>query len=191
MIPDSEILQALQTGDELALKQLIELFQHKVYNTALSILQMDEEAEEITQDVFIEVYKSAKKFDGKSSLSTWIYRITVNKSLDCLRYLKRKKRGGILNRLFGAEKESNARPDFYHPGVEMEQKELSLILFKAIDRLPEKQKTVFLLFHVEGVRQQEIADILQTSVKAIESLLMRAKENLKKELGDYYKNNFK
>jgi RNA polymerase sigma factor (sigma-70 family) len=152
-------------------------------------LQNTEDAEEITQDVFIEVYYSVNKFDGRSALSTWIYRIAINKSLDRLRFNKRKKRG-MLQRLFEGEKMHDA-PDFVHPGVEMERRELSVILFKAIDRLPENQKTAYVLHYIEGLPQREVAGIMAMSEGAVESLLTRSKEKLRKLLDHYYSKNFK
>jgi RNA polymerase sigma factor (sigma-70 family) len=95
--------------------------------------------------------------------------------------------------LFQSEKNDRAldRPDFIHPGVQFEQKELSVILFKAIDQLPEKQKTAYVLHNIEGVPYVEMAQIMQTTVSSVESLLFRAKDNLRKILGEYYQKNYK
>lgn len=95
-----------------------------------------------------------------------------------------------MQRLVGGENIENAS-DFVHPGVEMERRELSIILFKAIDQLAENQKTVYVLHYIEGLPQKEIAGIMKTSVGAVESLLTRAKEKLRKLLGNYYTKNFK
>jgi RNA polymerase sigma-70 factor (ECF subfamily) len=79
---------------------------------------------------------------------------------------------------------------FYHPGTQLENKEQSAILFKAIDQLPEKQKSAFILHKIEGLSYNEIADILNTSLSSVESLLFRAKQNLQQSLSEYYKNNY-
>lgn len=160
-----------------------------VYNTALSYVQNNEDAEEVTQDVFIELHRSLDSFKEESSLKTWIYRIAINKSLDYLKYRNRKKRMGILSDIFKKDSLEPAHhiADFEHPGVKFENKEKAKILFKAINTLPEAQKTAFILAKVEGLGNLQIGEIMNRHVGAIESLLSRAKENLKRELGGFYK----
>ena len=126
-------------------------------------------------------------------MSTWIYRITVNKSLDFLKARQAKKRSGFVVSLFGSKTDDDRPldvPDFAHPGVQMEQKEAATALFKAINQLPEQQKVAFTLSKVEGLSYQEIADVLETSIPSVESLLFRAKQNLQKLLKDFYENEF-
>jgi RNA polymerase sigma-70 factor (ECF subfamily) len=78
-------------------------------------------------------------------------------------------------------------PNFFHPGVILEQKEKSAILFKAINNLPENQKTAFILSKIEGLSYLEISEVMQTSISSVESLLFRAKQNLQKELSNFFK----
>ena len=167
---------------------MVELYQGKVYNTALGLLQDSGLAEDITQEVFVKVYTSVLSFNEQSSLSTWIYRITVNKCLDYLRSQNRQKRQGIFTSLF--QKDSgepiNDAVDFIHPGIKLDQKENAKYLFQAIKSLPENQKTAFILVHIEELPQKEIAEIMNLSLKAVESLLQRAKENLRKKLDPIY-----
>jgi RNA polymerase sigma factor (sigma-70 family) len=174
--------------NEYNLQQLVETYKRLVFNTAINFLQHREEAEDITQEVFIEVYQSLSTFKEQSTISTWIYRITVNKCLDHLRAKKRQKRFGFLTSLFHPESGEVLMEvsHFDHPGIEMEKKEKAQFLFKAIESLPENQKTAFILWHIEELPQKEIAEIMQSSVKAIESLLQRAKANLRKELEKIY-----
>lgn len=162
----------------------------RVFNTAISFLQNREDAEDITQDVFIEVYHSLEKFKQQSSISTWIYRITVNKSLDFLRKKNRRKEYGFIRNLFYKESgEINLdKGHFDHPGVLLEKKENARILFAAIELLSENQKTAFILFHVEELSQKEIAEVMGTSPKAVESLIQRAKATLREILENLYKN---
>lgn len=87
---EQELLFGLRHGEESAFKELVTQFQDKVFNTALGLLQHHTEAEDIAQEVFIQVYRSIQNFKGESLLSTWIYRITVTKSLDHLRSKKEK-----------------------------------------------------------------------------------------------------
>lgn len=151
-------------------------------------MQNEADAEDISQEVFIEVYRSLNKFEGQSSLSTWIYRITVNKSLDFLRKKRSVKRFGFFTSLFGGEGEQlHDRGHFEHPGVALENKEKSRFLFDAIESLPEKQKTAFVLFNIEELPQKEIAEIMAISPKAVESLIQRAKVNLREKLEKIYR----
>ena len=169
-------------------KNIYETYKNKVFNTVISYLQDQEDAEEVTQDVFVEIHRSMPGFKGESSLSTWIYRISVNKSLDFIRSKNRKKRFALLTGLFHNSGElKHDPPNFYHPGVLLENKEKSAVLFKAIDKLPEAQKTVFILSKVEDLSNAEISLVMKTTVPAIESYLYRARQNLQKELLNFYK----
>ncbi len=186
MTINDPFIQALKAGDQQAFRTLVDTYQQKVLNTALSMLQNQETAEDITQDVFVSVFKTILSFNEKSSVSTWIYRITVNKCLDHLRSAGRQKKAGFLVQLFQKEegKDLADQPDFIHPGVVLEKREQSKYLFKAINSLQENQKTAFILTHIEDLPQREVAEIMNISVKAVESLLQRAKANLRKFLGD-------
>jgi RNA polymerase sigma-70 factor (ECF subfamily) len=169
-------------------QQIYEQYKNKVFNTVLSYVQNTEDAEELTQDVFIEIHRSLAKFEGRSQLSTWIYRISVNRSLDHIKSKKRQKRFAFLSSLFNDAGElRHDNPDFFHPGVVMENKEKSAILMKAVNELPENQKTAFILSKIEGLSYAEISEVMQTSVSAVESLLVRAKQNLQKTLANFYK----
>lgn len=181
---ESDLIQKLRAGDQVAFKVLFEKFKLRVFNTCLSYLQHTEEAEEVTQDVFIEIYRSVSQYKAESTLSTWIYRISVNKCLDFLRHRKRKKRSGLLISLFKRESTELQidTPHFHHPGVILENKEKASVLFKVVDQLPDQQKTAFILSQIEDLSQKEIAAVMKLSDKAVESLLQRAKANLRKEL---------
>lgn len=160
-----------------------------MHQLALSYLQNIEDAEEVTQDVFVSLYQNYTQFEEKSALKTWIYRITVNKCLDFIKAKKRKKRFAVITSIFNKDQSvKHEKADFHHPGVVMENKENAAILFKAIEQLPENQRTVFLLSQTEGLGNKEIAVIIDKSVGAVESLLQRAKENLRKQLHVYYDN---
>jgi RNA polymerase sigma factor (sigma-70 family) len=183
-----ELLFLVSKGDAAAFKQLYELFKDRVYNTCLSYLQQAVEAEEATQDVFIEVHSSSALYKGNASVSTWIYRIAINKCLDRIRYNSRQKRFAFVSSLFNKDTGAlmHDAPSFDHPGIKLENKERANILFKAIRQLPENQKTAFILKQVEGLSQREIAEIMEMGEKAVESLLQRAKANLRAILSDFY-----
>ena len=178
----------MQTGSLPSFQEIYDSYKNKVFHTVISYLQNQEDAEETTQDVFVEIHRSIGTFEGKSSLSTWIYRISINKSLDFIKSKNRKKRFAFLTNLFdesGIVKHDS--PNFQHPGVILENKEKSAILFKAIDKLPENQKTAFILSKVEGLSYAEISEVMQASVSSVESLLFRGKQNLQKELSNFYR----
>lgn len=185
-----ELIQQLRAGDEQAFKSLVENYQNLVFNTALGVVQNSEDAEDVAQEVFIQVYRSIDQFKGDARLSTWIYRITTTKALDHIRSRKRKKRFAFITSLFGPNDELVHEPvDFQHPGVALDRKEQAALLFRMIDQLPENQKVAFTLHKTEELSYQEIADVMQLSVSAVESLLFRARQNLRKLLEKYYQQN--
>lgn len=184
------LIERLKEGDQTAFKEVVESSQGLVYNTALGIVQNPEDAEDVAQEVFVQLYESIKTFKGESKLTTWLYRITVSKAMDHLRRKKRKKRFAFVQSLFGANEELvHDPPDFVHPGVSLDNKEKAKELFKAIDLLPEKQKIAFTLNRIEGLSYQEISDIMKLTVASVESLLHRARKNLRKNLETYYLQN--
>jgi len=185
-----ELIQQLRAGDELAFKSLVENYQDLVYNTAMGVVQNSEDAEDVAQEVFIQVFRSIDQFKGDARLSTWIYRITTTKALDHIRSRKRKKRFAFITSLFGANDELIHEPvDFQHPGVTLDRKEQAALLFRMIEQLPDNQKVAFTLHKTEELSYQEIADVMQLSVSAVESLLFRARQNLRKLLEKYYAQN--
>ena len=180
---EQELIQKIKEKDEAAFKYLVDTYQDKVYNTALGIVQNAEDAEDVAQEVFIQVYRSIHSFKGEAKLSTWLYRIATTRALDLLRNRKSKKRAGIIQRLFGDGNEPIFEiPDFHHPGVALDRKENAAKLFRAISQLPENQKIAFTLHKLEDLSYQEVSEVMSTSVPAVESLLHRAKQNLKKIL---------
>jgi RNA polymerase sigma-70 factor (ECF subfamily) len=182
-LDELELIAALRKGDEMAFKYLVDNYQDRVFNTAIGIVQNAEDAEDVAQEVFIQVFRSIHGFKGESKLSTWIYRITTTRALDLLRSRKSKKRFGLIQRLFGDGNEPlHEIPDFNHPGVTLDRKENAAKLFKAIAQLPENQKTAFTLHKLEDLSYQEISEVMRTSVPAVESLMHRAKQNLRKIL---------
>jgi RNA polymerase sigma-70 factor (ECF subfamily) len=184
------LIEQLKQGEEAAFKTIVETWQNMVYNTAIGIVQNAEDAEDITQEVFVQVYQSVSSFKGDSKFSTWLYRITVTKSLDHERRKKRKKRFAFVRSLFGEDSEVVVHPpDFNHPGVVLDKKEQAAILFGVINQLPENQKVAYTLHKLEGLSYQEVSQVMKTTVSSVESLLHRAKTNLKKKLEDHYKGN--
>ena len=149
------------------------------------------DAEDLVQEVFTSIYISIDNFSGNSKLSTWIYAIALNKSKEFLRNKTRLKRQGTITVL--DDHDSGIVPsgtvNFYHPGVELEDKEKAKVLFDAIDQLAENQKDAYILSKIEGYSYMEISEKMGLSVSSIESLLFRAKKRLKELLSDYYYKN--
>lgn len=192
---EKELIQELNKRNQLAFKLLVEQYQHRVYNTCLGLLQNIEDAEDITQEVFISIYNSIQQFNSESKLYTWIYRIAVTKALEHIRAKNTKKRFTLFKRLtvnLDNDEVIDFEPGhFNHPGVELENKELTSVLFSAINKIPENQKTAFVLHKLEDLSYHEIAEIMNVTVSSVESLMFRAKQNLKKVLSNYYQENFK
>lgn len=159
-----------------------------VYNVALHYLQNVEDAEEITQDVFVQVHNSLDSFKENSSLKTWIYRITINKSLDFIKHKNSVKRFFIFGKKSENEKELEILSNFEHPGIDLVNKENAAILFKVINELTENQKTAFILSKLDGLSNPEISEIMNVSVSSVESLVFRAKTTLKEKLSNKFEN---
>lgn len=188
---ENEFIENLKAGKQNAYGKLLEDFQQKVFATCISFVPNKEDAEDVAQEVFIEVFNSISKFKGNSKLSTWIYRITTNKCLEFIRKKNTKKRFAFLQSIAGNQMPIDKRgyfTEFNHPGVVLENKEKSETLFRAINQLPDAQKVVFTLHKVDGKTYQEISDITQKSISSVESLMFRAKKNLQKSLEHFYKN---
>lgn len=157
-----------------------------VYNVALNYVQNVEDAEEITQDVFVKVNYSLENFNQKSSLKTWIYRITVNQSLDFIKKKNSQKRFFIFGKRNENEYDYLNASAFEHPGIELEKKEEAELLFTTINTLPENQKTAFILSKIDGLSNPVVAEIMEISISAVESLVFRAKSSLKDKLAHKY-----
>lgn len=186
---DLIFISDLKEGKSSAYSQLLNEYQQKVFHTCLSFVANREDAEDVAQEVFLEIFKSIGKFKGDSKLSTWIYRISTNKSLEFLRKKNAKKRFAFFSSIVGDEiplDKTSYFSDFNHPGFLIENKEKGAILFSAIQQLPEKQRIVFTLHKVDGKSYQEITEIVSKSLSSVESLMHRAKNNLQDKLKNYY-----
>lgn len=191
-INNSDLIERISLQDESAFKELVNAHKDQVYNTCLGFLRNPQDAEDVAQEVFIQVFDSIGEFREESSLSTWVYRIAVTKSLELIRYQKRKKRSGFFQAIRSAFSEPDDQEDkteYMHPGIQLENKERAEVLFSEIEKLNEKQRVAFTLQKIEGLSYQEVADVMELSLPAVESLIYRAKENLKKQLYSYYQQN--
>jgi RNA polymerase sigma-70 factor (ECF subfamily) len=169
-------------------EKLYHEYKKLVFNLALNYLQNIEDAEEITQDVFVKVYHSLDNFNQKSAYKTWIYRITINQCLDYIKQKNSHKRFYIFGKKSSNEQEYLNTTTFEHPGILMENKEDAAILFEVINTLTENQKTAFLLSKLDGLSNPEISEIMKLSISSVESLIFRAKTALQEKLAEKFKN---
>ena len=171
--------------NEAQFRTVYDDYKQLVYNLALSYVQHAEDAQDITQEVFVKIYQHYEKHDpATASLKTWIYRITINHCLDFIRSKKSKKKFGFIISLFRHETNEPVAEalHFNHPGIVAEDKEDLQQLFTLINELPENQRTALILVKIEDRTLKEVAEIMNTSVKAVESILQRAKQSIQKKL---------
>ena len=190
-IADEALLSDLRRGAPESAEALFDRFHSKVFNLAMSILKNQGDAEEATQDVFMTVIQKADTFKGNSALYSWIYRICVNA---CLMRLRRRKRDGTVSiedfmPVF-TEEGLHANPvDDWSREVERRilNKELGQVIRKYTDNLSEKYRIVFILSDIDGLSNEETAEILGLSVPAVKSRLHRARLYLRERLSRYLK----
>jgi RNA polymerase sigma-70 factor (family 1) len=183
---ESKLIQELQLGNEKAFLELVTNYQEMVVGTCIGFVHNQEEAEDIAQEVFVQVFKKIKNFRGQSKISTWLYRIAVNRSLNKLRSSKSQLLIALDSWLEGSSTSFPAGSKTPHD--ELENKERAEILHKSINKLPKNQGTAFVLSKYQGLSNKEIAEVMETSLSAVEALLNRAKKNLQLQLVNYYKN---
>lgn len=187
---EAEIIKKLKEGSEKAFRDLVSTYQKMVVNICYGIVHNIEDAEDVAQDVFIEVFRSVSGFRGDSKLSTWIYRIAVNRSINYLRDHKRRSNLKSLDETVDSSKSAIGEL-FYEsasdPQKEMENIQRSKILYAAIDTLSKNQRIAFTLNKYEGLSYKEISEIMELSISSVESLMHRAKKNLQKRLYSHYK----
>jgi RNA polymerase sigma-70 factor (ECF subfamily) len=171
-----------------AFQHLVEKHQTMVINTCYGFLHNYQDAQDVAQEVFIEVYKSISKFRKEAKLSTWLYRISTNKSLNYIRDNKKRSWFQSLDDLFEKEKTADDSNSTESPQDILENNEKLEIINQAIDKLAKNQKIAFVLYKYEDLSYKEIAEVMKISLSSVESLLFRAKKNLQKTLVNYFKN---
>ena len=181
---DQELITGILKRDKQVIQFFVSKYHRQIIKTAFHLLQNMDDAEDLAQDVCIEILDSAASFKGTSSLSTWIYRITVNKSINFIRKNKRKQLVRHFESFF-RKGEGNVNSTVKEPSEHdntLENNERRQILEKAVNSLPENQKTAFILSKYEELSYKEITEIMNLSLASVESLLQRAKKNLQKKL---------
>lgn len=190
---DFKLMEKTAQGDLNAFKMIVEKYQDSIMNTIYRYIGDRFQAEDLTQEVFLRVFKSAKKYKPKAKFSTWLYRITVNL---CLNYNRDKKKNPVIS-LSSHSKDDDREilekvpaSEEYRPDIILLKKERNAIIKKTIYSLPEKQRMAVILQRFEDLSYKEISKVMGCSVSAVESLLFRAKENLRKKLAPYFKQEF-
>lgn len=188
-----KLLDRIRQGDQNAFRQIVEAYYPMVLKTSNGFVHNEEDAQDISQDVFLEVYRSVQKFRGDSEVSTWVYRIAVNKSLNFIRSKKRKQYWGSMEMITGrlaASDQSLANNPGDSPD-NPENKERKEILYNSIDSLPKNQRIAFTLNKINEMSYKEVAAVMDVSLPSVESLIHRARKNLQKKLFRYYEKKIK
>jgi len=180
---DAELVAQLQQGSEAAFRTLVARFQGRVYRTAFSLLRSAEDAEDVAQEVFVEVHQTIGRFRGEAALSTWLYQLATSRALQHRRRQTTRKRFAFFTSLLGFTNQVlHDVPDHAHPQALLEGTQQLQQLQRHIGRLPAQQQVAFTLRYEQELRYEEIAAVLGTSVAAVESLLFRARHTLRQHL---------
>jgi len=187
---ETQLIKGIQQGDRKSFQILVENYQRMVVNTCLGIVHNKADAEDLAQDVFLEIFRTAENFRGDSKLSTWLYRIATNRSLNQIRKNKRNRFFQSIEETFTGGRNRASEISENHgdqPDRNITDQQRKELLHRAIDRLPEKQRIAFTLNKYEELPYQQIAEIMEISLASVESLIHRAKKNLQEQLLDCYK----
>jgi RNA polymerase sigma-70 factor (ECF subfamily) len=183
-ISDFELVQNAAKGDESAFEELVKKYQQKVYAIAFGIAHNQQDALDITQEVFIKIYRKLKNFRGASSFYTWLYRITANLSID---FQRRRKKVTLVD--FDEKISEEATPEArmgedtkYDPSEILERKEIHGAILKAIETLPEDQRTAVVLRELENLSYKEIAEAMNCSLGTVMSRLHYGRKKLQETL---------
>lgn len=184
------LLDKIIAKDEKAFQFFVEKYHQMVLNICNNILNNYDDALDVSQEVFIKIYESIENFRGESKVTTWLYRISINKSLNYLRSKKKQKWFSSLDVIFGNEsRNSEPEDNEMNPAENIELEENKKALYFALRKLPEKQNIAVTLNNFEDLSYKEISDIMEISVTEVGVLINRGKKKLKKLIIDYYKKN--
>jgi RNA polymerase sigma-70 factor (ECF subfamily) len=182
---DEELVALARRGDRRAFEDLVERHKHKAYHIAFDFARDREDAKDLSQEAFLKAFTHLKNFDGRSSFYTWFYRILVNL---CLDYKRRRKRSladsydetveNDIERSHEAEKPRS-------PDQQLWAKQFSLRVEEALDALPARQRTAFLLKNHQGLSIKEIAELMETAEGTVKVHLHRAVSALRERLAEF------
>ena len=181
---DSELMKAVAEKDKDAFKQLMSRYQQRVYKLVYRFTGDGEMAQELTQDIFFKVFKAAKAYSPEAQFFTWLYRIVTN---HCINFTRKIQRDPLYKSVNSMDEKSTAVST--HNGFSsqleiLEGEEMALFVRRALDTLAERQRMAIMLLRFEDLTYKEIAKVLGCSVAAVESLIFRGMESLKKRLSE-------
>ena len=176
------MIEKLKANDRAAFNELVALYKNNVINTCYRFLLDQQDSEDISQEVFIEIYQSIHSFRGDAKLSTWIYRITISKCLDEIKKRNRKKRVSSVGRLLHIDVVANWIAGGTMPDKALHENEKLYEIAIVLNSLPDNQRIAFTLSKIDGFSNKEIAEIMNTTIIAVESLIHRAKKKTEHEL---------
>lgn len=184
---DSELIKRFQQGDVKAFEALVHRYQQQVANIVHSVLGRTSDVEDLTQEVFMKVYRSLKHLTLHANFSAWIYRVTVNLCIDQIRTKK-------LRRFFSLDTVPEGELTTMHHCPEeghtiLERKELGEVIDNAISQLRPEYRIVIVLRDIQGIAQEEISEILKLPIGTVKSRIFRAREELRKRLKPYLEGN--
>src|SRR6188474_2522033 len=180
---EAALIARCNTGDEAACADLVSIHQRMVYSLALHLLGDRDEALDLSQEVFLRVFRTLSRFRGQSALRTWIYRIVVNQVSNRQRWWRRRRRADLvslddhLKHCGELEATREILPDRL-----LASKETATRIWAAMERLPFDQRTALVLREIDGLRYEEIAFTLDVAVGTVKSRLTRARQALREEL---------
>ncbi len=187
---EEKLVKELKEGRIEAFDEIVNLFQRKIYSLSFNLTRNQMDAQDVTQEVLLTIYRKIDTFLGKSAFSSWVYRITINASYMKLRSRKKEQYVSMDDIL----------PSFNSSGFQQERiqdwtdrtdaslyaNETKETIEKAVEQMPEKEKVVFLLRDVDGLSTEKVGEILDLSVPAVKSRLHRARLFLRKKLSGYF-----
>lgn len=186
---DDELVLKAQQGDVHAFDQLVERYHQKIYGLTYNMTSNREDAEDLTQEIFIKAFEALPRFKGKSSFYTWLYRIGVNKTIN---YRKKRNRKRALS--LDSFEQDIKLDDAYHdltakgsPLRNISLSELQIKLNEALQGLSEKHRTVVVMHDMQGIPHDEIAKVVGASVGTVRSRLFYARRQMQNELSEFMK----
>ncbi len=177
-------------GDNDAFLELVGQYKKKIYFLAYDITGDHQEAEDISQEVFIKMFRSLKNFRRDAKMSSWLYQITVNASIDSLRKKSSKPKRSIdeFEQISIQEQLLGGTVQSLDPQRSAESSQIQNHISKALQKISPKERTVFVMRHYNDLKLNEIAEILNVTIGTVKSLLFRAIKKLRKELSSYMGN---
>jgi len=187
---ETKLVERAQDGDRQAFQKLVEKYQRKVYGVCIGMLKDEADSKDVSQEVFIKVYRYIDNFNFESSFYTWLYRITVNKCIDFIRKQKRKKEVDYDDEILrdgDVEGDEHILPSRLgiDPDKAYGRKELRANMLKALETLSEKHRTILVLREVEGLSYLEMAEVLDVSKGTVMSRLYHARRYFQEAVEEY------